>query len=133
MTFAQNYTSVTNQLSQQINPVDIRIWVFIPVLFGIALTIIILSIWQPKFEGTYEYDDCSDARKINGKVVDTNECVKKEGNLAKGNAIIILILFLLIPGIFGGLGYKLGFYIANPKIGAGIYASGLFFQGVRGK
>tara|TARA_B100000427_G_scaffold289117_1_gene264638 strand:+ start:306 stop:707 length:402 start_codon:yes stop_codon:yes gene_type:complete len=133
MTFAQNYTSVTNQLSQQINPVDIRIWVFIPVLFGIALTIIILSIWQPKFEGTYEYDDCSDARKINGKVVDTNECVKKEGNLAKRNAIIILILFLLIPGIFGGLGYKLGFYIANPKIGAGIYASGLFFQGVRGK
>ena len=120
MTFAQNYTSVTNQLSQQINPVDIRIWVFIPVLFGIALTIIILSIWQPKFEGTYEYDDCSDARKINGKVVDTNECVKKEGNLAKRNAIIILILFLLIPGIFGGLGYKLGFYIANPKIGAGI-------------
>jgi hypothetical protein len=133
MTFAQNYASVTNQLSQQINPVDIRIWVFIPVLFGIALTIIILSIWQPKFEGTYEYDDCSDARKINGKVVDTNECVKKEGNLAKRNAIIILILFLLIPGIFGGLGYKLGFYIANPKIGAGIYASGLFFQGVRGK
>jgi hypothetical protein len=133
MTFAQNYASVTNQLSQQINPVDIRIWVFIPVLFSIALTIIILSIWQPKFEGTYEYDDCSDARKINGKVVDTNECVKKEGNLAKRNAIIILILFLLIPGIFGGLGYKLGFYIANPKIGAGIYASGLFFQGVRGK
>jgi hypothetical protein len=55
MTFSQNYTNVTNQLSKQINPVDISIWVFIPALFGIALTIIIMSIWQPKFEGTYEY------------------------------------------------------------------------------
>ena len=55
MTFSQNYTNVTNQLSKQINPVDISIWIFIPALFGIALTIIIMSIWQPKFEGTYEY------------------------------------------------------------------------------
>ena len=133
MTWAQNYTNVTNQLSQQINPVDIRVWFLIPYFFGIALTIIIVSIWQPKFEGTYEYNDCSNARKVNGKVVDTDDCEKKEGNVAKRNTFIILILFLIIPAIFGGLGYKLGFYIANPKLGAGIYASGLFFQGVRGK
>ncbi len=30
MTFAQNYTNVTNQLSQQINLVDIRVWFLIP-------------------------------------------------------------------------------------------------------
>ena len=96
MTFARNYTNVTNQLSQQINPVDIRIWFLIPYFFGIALTIIFVSIWQPKFEGTYEYNDCSNARKVNGKVVDTDDCEKKEGNVAKRNVFIILILFLIM-------------------------------------
>ena len=61
--------------------------VFNSLFFGIALTIIIISIWQPKFEGTYEYNDCSNARKVNGKVVDTDDCEKKEGNLAKRNRI----------------------------------------------
>ena len=46
---------------------------------------------------------------------------KKEGNLTKRNVIIIFILFAIILSIFGGLGYELGFYIANPKLGAGIY------------
>lgn len=29
------------------------------------------------------------------------------------------------------MGYELGLYIANPKLGVGIYASRLFFESVR--
>ena len=48
--------------------------------------------------------------------------LKKE--VLKRNLVIILLLIIFIPAICAGMGYRLGFMISNPKIYAGIYATG---------
>lgn len=125
MSYAKEFTGLANAVSGQINPVDVKTWAILPAFIGLLFCCIIIIIWQPKFSGTYKYLDCSNARKVDGKVVDTNDCTSKTGSVFKRNLVIILLLVLILPGIFAGLGYKLGFYIANPKIGAGIFGTGL--------
>ena len=123
--YGKEFTGLADAMSAQINPVDIRIWAILPALIGLLFCCVIIIIWQPKLSGTYKYLDCSNARKVDGKVVDTDDCTSKKGSVLKRNLVIILLLVLILPGIFAALGYKLGFYIANPKIGAGIFGTGL--------
>tara|TARA_Y100000389_G_scaffold204765_1_gene259492 strand:- start:19478 stop:19858 length:381 start_codon:yes stop_codon:yes gene_type:complete len=120
MSVAKNFTQIANAASQQINPVNIINWSLIPAGITLFITILlIVFVWGPKFNGSYEYQQC----KGNGR---NKKCVVKTGSLAKRNVMLILLLVLLIPSIIAGIGYKIGFTIANPKISAGIYATSAF-------
>lgn len=120
MSFASNYAAVTNKLSSQINPVDIRYWAFLPAAIGLLLCLLIIAVWRPAFSGTYNYRQCQGKNKTN--------CVDKVGNIGKRNMFIILIMFFLFPSMFAGIGYKIGFALANPKITAGIFAVDAVFD-----
>ena len=76
MSVASQVTGVANAVSHQINPVNIVYWVFIPIVIGIALCVLILAIWQPKFSGTYDYTQCEDAKT-------RKNCVTKKGSVRR--------------------------------------------------
>ena len=103
-----------SQVSKQINPVDFRYWVLLPSFFGLLFSILIIVLWKPSFRGNYKYQTCKS----------DNNCTTKTGSIALRNLIIIIVMTLILMGIFSGIGYKIGFMIANPKISAGIYATG---------
>ena len=125
MGVGKQITEIADATSKQINAVNIITWVLYPALIGLLLTIIIIIfIWTPKFSGTFEYQQCQ------GKGGEQT-CETKTGSRAKRNIVIICLMILIIPSIFGSLGFQLGFAINNPKMFTGIYATNAFVKAFR--
>tara|TARA_Y100000389_G_C17471158_1_gene531113 strand:+ start:6096 stop:6497 length:402 start_codon:yes stop_codon:yes gene_type:complete len=130
--YGEKLTSVANAASNQISPVDLLKWAGIPAGIGLIIGIIIVLIWQPKFSGSYTYYKCPPSSSNDPRNLEKDkDCEKKTGSVAKRNVIILVLMFILIPVIFAGIGFKIGFIINNPKIYAGVYATGLFRQSLK--
>ena len=118
MGFASEFGHVANQVESRIAPVNYVTWALLPAFFGVILVFIILLIWRPKFTGTYNYRSCNGDKNDSGRT-----CQDRVGQNSIKNTIIILIMFLAIPSVFAGIGYKVGFFINNPRLGSGIWAT----------
>ena len=114
MGFASEFGQVADQVESRIAPVNYVVWALLPALFGIILVFIILLVWRPKFSGTFKYRSCDK---------DGKNCKDEIGKNSVKNLIIILLMFLFIPGSFAGIGYKVGFFVNNPRLGSGIWAT----------
>ena len=136
MNLGKQLTSVSNAASKQINPVNLKHWLLYPFLIGLFLSILIILVWSPKFNGTYKYYDCPQSNLKNDTntkvVVDyKKDCVEKEASVAKKNLVIILLILLFIPSIVAGIGFNIGFAVSNPKMYTGIYATNLFKNAIK--
>ena len=104
------------------NPI---IWGVVPGAIAGILIFTIVAVLQVPIKGESEINVCN---QINGK----KECEKKM--VSNRWNLLWYILAPLIGGVIvGGLIFKLGFIIHNPKTGAAIVGTGMMRQAITGK
>ena len=132
---AKSIGNVSNELGKQIKSVNLFHWAVLPSLIGVLLCFLIVFIWSPVFSGTYKYYDCpaevNSGKRGSSRRKNYDNCELKDGSLLKRNILILLVIFTVIPAIFAGIGYRIGFAISNPKLYTGIYATGFFMDQFR--
>lgn len=113
----QNITANISKGIQDFKPPNLLIWGVIPASIMFLLIILIAFKLDVQFTGTTKQKLCTmEGKEKKCKDVDVSNSWKM---------LVLIMLLIILPLGIGFSFYKLGIMILNPKLGAGILATGM--------